>query len=310
VNNDFLVHNKDPLAEIYSDGGVLENYHLARAQRVLSYEDKNVFRLFTQEQQKEAHQVLSDAILATDMKKHGEYVKEFGQVLDSYDPNASLIDARVSNLLLILMIKCADLSNAAKPFKESMQWNYRVQEEFFTQGDRQKKMGIKTDKLFDRELLNPLSSSKGFLTFVAAPLFKSLAQFLPKSVECLNNLNNNSDRLTEIINKEKSKDLPEGNQRALSEKLNTIEITSEPSFRDQVEMKTGVRIGFSTVKEGVNPIILPHIQPHYKNKTQLPEIRHKGRSKDLSDPSKQPHVPQLPPLPNTIGQNGIHNKNE
>ena len=52
------------------------------------------------------------------------------------------------------MIHCADLSNPAKPPQVAAKWSYKVLEESFQQGDREKELGIPVHSMGDKDKIS------------------------------------------------------------------------------------------------------------------------------------------------------------
>lgn len=48
------------------------------------------------------------------------------------------------------MVHCADLSNTTKPLELYKQWNTRVMDEFFKQGDIERERGLDMSPMCDR----------------------------------------------------------------------------------------------------------------------------------------------------------------
>merc|ERR1712060_197312 len=57
-----------------------------------------------------------------------------------------------------------------KPHKICRTWAYLILEEFFLQGDEEKKAGIAVGPLNDRDKINIVSTQHGFINFLVAPL--------------------------------------------------------------------------------------------------------------------------------------------
>ena len=78
-------------------------------------------------------------------------------------------------LVLGMLLHAADVSNPAKQWDYYMVWTDRVMQEFYTQGDKEKEMGMKVTDGYDRA--NPTPSSKfqnGFMAFIIKPLYEEL----------------------------------------------------------------------------------------------------------------------------------------
>jgi len=52
--------------------------------------------------------------------------------------------------VLQTLVHCADLSNPAKPLALYRQWNERIMQEFFRQGDLERQQGIDISPMCDR----------------------------------------------------------------------------------------------------------------------------------------------------------------
>merc|ERR1719478_606839 len=90
-----------------------------------------------------------------------------------------------------LFLHMADVSNPLKPFKVCKVWALKVLEEFFEQGDKEKKLGITVQMLNDREKVNRPSSQIGFIEFVVAPLCVAQVKLFPGLYELGDNLVDN-----------------------------------------------------------------------------------------------------------------------
>merc|ERR1712232_956559 len=71
---------------------------------------------------------------------------------------------------LQLFLHLADVSNPLKPFSICEPWAYRVLDEFFLQGDEEKRLGLPVGMLNDRDKVNRPGSQHGFINFLVAPL--------------------------------------------------------------------------------------------------------------------------------------------
>jgi hypothetical protein len=79
-------------------------------------------------------------------------------------------------LLLKLLIKGSDISNPARPMAVASQWNDKCYEEFYSEGDEDRKKGRKLNPLHDRENNSIPKSSVGFIGFVVAPIYVECAR--------------------------------------------------------------------------------------------------------------------------------------
>merc|ERR1712137_195776 len=73
----------------------------------------------------------------------------------------------------------ADISNPMKPFRICRIWASQVCEEFFAQGDTEKRLGVPVQAMNDREKVNRAISQIGFVEFMVSPLVFAVAKVLP-----------------------------------------------------------------------------------------------------------------------------------
>lgn len=80
-------------------------------------------------------------------------------------------------LLLKCIIKMADISNVARAWdRGGYRWSELVTEEFFSQGDRERSMGLEPAPFLDRKATTVHKNSVNFIDFVAAPFFKTMGK--------------------------------------------------------------------------------------------------------------------------------------
>ena len=158
-------------------------------------------------------------ILATDMKQHDRIMSEIREKISKGDDLLE-DDASVA-LLLGLILKCADISNQARPRHIAAKWNDRVYQEFYREGDQDRKRGRQVLNLHDRHKNDTNSSSVGFIGFVVVPLYKLLGKAILEVEnkhqvglrtrivdECLVVLNANKERYAKIVNGEEVDEAP------------------------------------------------------------------------------------------------------
>merc|ERR1719272_66698 len=78
-----------------------------------------------------------------------------------------------------LVLRAADISNVMKPFRICRIWAWQVLEEFFVQGDAEKRLAVPVQALNDREKVNRAFSQVGFIEFLVSPLIFVVIKVLP-----------------------------------------------------------------------------------------------------------------------------------
>jgi cAMP-specific phosphodiesterase 4 len=198
VNNAFLSEVSDELALEYNDMAPLENMHCSRLYSLINIPDNNVFLPLKKEQYKESRRVIIESILHTDMMVHMAMVNSLKMVFEMnsevfarrYDPNYEMVTHlceidlfnKDENKLLALecILHAADVSNPCRVWETTKAWAWCVLEEFFSQGDKEKELGVPVGFLNDRCTLNRPNSQIGFLEFMIAPFFVSQIKLWPK----------------------------------------------------------------------------------------------------------------------------------
>ena len=94
-----------------------------------------------------------------------------------------------------MAIKAADISNPTRPLHISRRWSMKIMEEFFLQGDKERRLNLPISYLCDRQTTLIPKAQSGFFEFVALPLFKAWSQFVrsPLSVQLCRNVINNKE---------------------------------------------------------------------------------------------------------------------
>jgi len=199
-NNTFLVETSHELALRYNDKSPLENMHCASLFEIVSIPSKNIFGGMSKQQFGEVRKICIEAILHTDNAQHFAMIKEVQMI---YEVNSEILDAsreffnqdadefptkeaqeyfrqpESRKLLVKLFLHVADISNSMKPFRICRIWAWQVLEEFFLQGDAEKRLSVPVQQLNDREKVNRAFSQVGFIEFLVSPLIFVVIKVLP-----------------------------------------------------------------------------------------------------------------------------------
>ncbi|XP_073686672.1 high affinity 3',5'-cyclic-AMP phosphodiesterase 7A [Garra rufa] len=173
VNQPFLIKTNHYLAALYRNTSVLENHHWRSAVGLLR--ETELFSHLPAEDSLSIERQLGSLILATDISRQNEYLSRFRTHLD--ENNLCLGHASHRHFVLQMALKCADICNPCRPWELSKQWSEKVTEEFFHQGDIEKKHKLEISPLCDSEANTIASVQIGFMTYVVEPLFAEWARF-------------------------------------------------------------------------------------------------------------------------------------
>eukprot|EP00980_Cylindrotheca_fusiformis_P016252 scaffold4829_cov129-Cylindrotheca_fusiformis.AAC.12 len=182
-NNSFQIQDKSEIALQYNDQSVLENMHLSKAfMRVFGNGGNpniNIFKNMKPKQFSSIRSMVIEAVLHTDMTKHFASVNLLKGLMIS-NTRDELIGTDHSWSILQFVLHLADISNPAKPNSNFEKWTDRCLDEFFQQGDEEKKRGLPVSPLCDRDSTERAESQIGFIEYVVMPAFRVMAKFIPR----------------------------------------------------------------------------------------------------------------------------------
>ncbi len=92
---------------------------------------------------------------------------------------APLLDDETRILLGAFILHCADVSNPTKNWEVCERWTVLVMNEFFSQGDVERKLGNEISMNCDRKTVSIPKSQLGFGNFVIRSLFELLEKIAP-----------------------------------------------------------------------------------------------------------------------------------
>ncbi|XP_071397870.1 high affinity 3',5'-cyclic-AMP phosphodiesterase 7A-like isoform X2 [Centroberyx affinis] len=173
VNQPFLIKTDHYLATLYRNTSVLENHHWKSAVGLLR--ETGLFSHLPAEDSLNMERQLGSLILATDISRQNEYLSKFRTHLDHED--LCLSSGNHRHFILQMALKCADICNPCRPWELSKLWSEKVTEEFFQQGDIEKKHKLEVSPLCDRAINTVGNIQIGFMTYVVEPLFAEWARF-------------------------------------------------------------------------------------------------------------------------------------
>ncbi|KAM8968013.1 cGMP-inhibited 3',5'-cyclic phosphodiesterase 3B isoform 3-T3 [Sarcophilus harrisii] len=135
--NAFLVATSDPQAVLYNDRSVLENHHAAAAWNLfLSRPDFNFLSNLNQPEFKHFRYLVIEAILATDLKKHFDFLADFNTKANDVNSPGIQWNSEDDRLLVCqVCIKLADINGPAKAEDLHVRWTEGIVSEFYDQWD-------------------------------------------------------------------------------------------------------------------------------------------------------------------------------
>ncbi|TMS07535.1 cGMP-inhibited 3',5'-cyclic phosphodiesterase A [Larimichthys crocea] len=173
--NAFLVATSAPQALLYNDRSVLENHHAASAWNLfMSRPEYNFLVNLEHVEFKRFRFLVIEAILATDLKKHFDFLAEFNAKVG--DEGVSGIDWTNENdrlLVCQMCIKLADVNGPLKSKELHLQWTEGIVNEFYEQGDEEASLGLPISPFMDRSAPQLAKLQESFITHIVGPLCSS-----------------------------------------------------------------------------------------------------------------------------------------
>jgi hypothetical protein len=187
--NQYLINSDNDLAITYNDQSVLENFHCAQAFKIFQDKDCNIFAGMPRQMYQEIRELMIQMVLATDITKHFKLISEFKT--KSATSGLSSSKKEDIQLVLVMVMKLADLGHTAKSCALHINWCNRITQEFFHQGDEEKRLKIPQSPFMDRDSANLPKSETGFLTYLVYPLYEVFSSQFPEAAQFLEQLNIN-----------------------------------------------------------------------------------------------------------------------
>ncbi|XP_070543664.1 high affinity cAMP-specific and IBMX-insensitive 3',5'-cyclic phosphodiesterase 8B-like isoform X3 [Ptychodera flava] len=211
--NSFLCNAGSDLAVLYNDVAVLESHHSALAFQLTTRDDRcNIFKELERDDYRQIRQTIIDMVLATEMVRHFEHLSKFVNSIkpamkdiddgssmhsggrgtpDSSSTSAALTTPENRMLIKRMLIKCADISNPARPLNLCIEWANRIAQEYCSQTDEEKRRGLPVVMpVFERNTLCVSKSQVSFIDYFVVDMFDAWETFADCS-EVTTHLQNN-----------------------------------------------------------------------------------------------------------------------
>nr|XP_034982973.1 cGMP-inhibited 3',5'-cyclic phosphodiesterase A isoform X1 [Zootoca vivipara] len=171
--NAFLVATSAPQAVLYNDRSVLENHHAAAAWNLfMSRPEYNFLVNLDHVEFKHFRFLVIEAILATDLKKHFDFVAKFNAKVND-DVGIDWTNENDRLLVCQMCIKLADINGPAKCKELHLQWTEGIVNEFYEQGDEEASLGLPISPFMDRAAPQLANLQESFISHIVGPLCNS-----------------------------------------------------------------------------------------------------------------------------------------
>ncbi|KAB7501131.1 putative 3',5'-cyclic phosphodiesterase pde-5, partial [Armadillidium nasatum] len=169
----FLLESDSPLVDLYSTDSYPERHFSIIVQLLQKPSDY-----------KKILDNMKHCILATDLKKFFENKKIIEELID--EESFDMEDLEHRFLLQELTMTACDISASAKPWKIHVEYVNEVMEEFYTQGDEEKRAGKTPIPMMDWEKPEEqVPSQMEFISGFCIPCYELFEKLIPSSAPLL-----------------------------------------------------------------------------------------------------------------------------
>ncbi|OHS99087.1 hypothetical protein TRFO_34575 [Tritrichomonas foetus] len=170
-----------------------EAYFCHKAIEIISKDESNIFSELTSDDFYNIWEVIIELILSLNMRKHFHLLNESKNKLKGKTYQSMNKDEKLLTLKVIL--KCADFSPAARPFKIADRDRYAVPEEFFRTGKLEDVEGIVfTGKERDRCHIDHVKSINSVYEKLVLPYFEIASELFPSLISNYENVMRNYNK--------------------------------------------------------------------------------------------------------------------
>ena len=215
LTNNFQINASTDMAITYNDISCLENFHSAKLFKTIKIDDNNIFEILNDTDYKLIRKRIISEILATDMANHGKVMTLIKAKIPNelFENKVNINENRKFELLsknpktqfeeqqslLDYLIHAADLAHNTKLFKISITWVELLTNEFWLQGDKEKRMNLPVSFLCDRIGYDIPSSQVGFIKGFVIPTFDILITMFPTLSYTVENAKINLNKWQKLV---------------------------------------------------------------------------------------------------------------
>jgi len=261
TNNVFLINVQDKLAIRYNDVSVLENHHVASSYALLKMQQYNFLNKLGPDENEGIRKRMIHMVLSTDMSKHFSEIGTFKAKI-----NSESFDPKEKDKLLCMGVgmHLADISNPTKPWNLTLKWTELLFEEFFKQGDKERKMEMVISDLMDRTTVNIAKAQLGFIDVIVNPAFETVSKFLKCLSKNIKNMKKNRANWESRIGEYQDRMM--GDIKIMGSMNEVIEEVKELSEEDSDSNKMSSFVDSSESEEGGDEI--KEEEKNLKNKSK------------------------------------------
>ena len=225
LTNTFQINSSSDMAITYNDSSCLENFHLCTLFKTIRKDEYNIFEKLLPQDYKNIRKKMISEILATDMAIHGKVLNNIRSKIPDYlltnekensknkikkfelitDINNEQTTNEEKQALFDYFIHSADLGHNTKLFNISLRWVKLLSEEFWLQGDKERKMNLNISFLCDRNTTIVPKSQVGFIGGFIIPTYNFLVIMFPNLSYTIENAKDNLNKWQKLADEGRKK---------------------------------------------------------------------------------------------------------
>ena len=224
LTNTFQINSSSDMAITYNDSSCLENFHLCTLFKTIRKDEYNIFEKLSPQDYKNIRKKMISEILATDMAIHGKVLNNIRSKIPEYlltnekdnknkvkkfelitDINNEQTTNEEKQALFDYFIHSADLGHNTKIFNISLRWVKLLSEEFWLQGDKERKMNLSISFLCDRDTTIVPKSQVGFIGGFIIPTYNFLVIMFPNLSYTIENAKDNLNKWQKLADEGRKK---------------------------------------------------------------------------------------------------------
>lgn len=187
-SNKFLAATNSDLSVLYNGRSPLEAHSAASAIRLLLTPGTDFLDGLSRTDFQYIRKLVVEMIMMTDMAYHKNIVDQTVDLAKRSRKGEGLRASKMTEadrtLILSATLHVADISNSAKQEEQCDLWVDRLMDEFWKQGDKERKLGIEVTKMpnCDKATTNVAKDQIGFMKYCLMPMYEAYEACFPKAV--------------------------------------------------------------------------------------------------------------------------------
>ncbi|KAL7039777.1 hypothetical protein ACKWTF_000110 [Chironomus riparius] len=203
-SNKFMLDSESPIAAIYSTS-TMEHHHFNQTVTILQQDGHNILAKLSSTEYKQILSLIKHCILATDLALFFPNKEKLMVLVDNEKFSWSVLEHRM--MVNAIAMTAADLSASSKPWEIQSETVKGIFEEFYEQGDEEKRAGRQPIPMMDRNQPDQQANSQlGFLNGICIPCYSLLYRLIPETRPMLKQCQENLARWQNIDEQTKQKE--------------------------------------------------------------------------------------------------------